>query len=478
MGLRFPKERLAELAQKMAALGRQAGFKELDHYLLQLMSAPLSQERMSDLAAALTIGETYFLRDPKSYRVLEETVLPELIAARRHTGKSIKIWSAGCSSGEEPYSIAILLSRLLRDLSDWQITLLGTDINPLALERACLGVYSKWSFRNAPAWLLEYFTPRPDGGFEIVPRIREMVHFSRLNLADNVERRSALTDGMDIIFCRNVMLYFHAAQIESTLARFHAALKQGGWLFVGPTEVDHQKLRGFSCHYFEGALVLRKSEPRHRRQRPAVPVLHNLPLEVPVSRAHGEGETSFKPAPAAPAAPEPAAAPVASIEQTTVPAEQASALYQAGDYEKAAQIVLAGPAHAENLALAARCYANLGRYQEALAQCEKALSQDRLSAPTHYLLSMIQEQLGDGDGALRSLERALYLDHDYLLAYFALGNLRRKRGERRQSQQSFANALRLLQRLDPGEVLPEAEGMTAGTLAQLIKGINGSNVPG
>ncbi|MBJ6750360.1 chemotaxis protein CheR [Geomonas sp. Red421] len=443
----------------MTALAREAGFEDLDHYLFQLMAAPLSREQMKALCGALTIGETYFLRDPKSYRVLERQILPGLIAARRRGGRTLKIWSAGCSTGEEPYSIAIVLSRLLQDLPEWDITLLGTDINEEALERAHRGVYSKWSFRNAPQWLMEYFTPVGEGHFEIVPHIRNMVHFSQLNLA--AERGNALTGGTDIIFCRNVMLYFHPEQIEKTVARFHAALKPGGWLFVGPTEVDHQRLRGFSCHHYDGALVLRKGEPRRKTPRPPAP--------VPVPMA-ASSVASAPPAAATDRLYHGASAlPVGPLPDSI---EQAHAAYRAGEYQEAARLALLAPHLPENLALAARCYANLGRYQEAREQCEKALLLERLNAHTHYLLSMILEQMGDGAAAEAALKRALYLDHDYLLAYFALGNLCRKRGELREAEQSFANALRLLQRYDPAEVLPDAEGITAGLLTQLIKGMN------
>ncbi|GFO65620.1 chemotaxis protein CheR [Geomonas paludis] len=458
-GLHFPEARLRDLAQKMTTLAREAGCEDLDHYLSQLMAAPLSRQQMKSLCGALTIGETYFLRDPKSYRVLERHILPGLIAARRRGGKTLKIWSAGCSTGEEPYSIAIILSRLLHDLPEWNVTLLGTDINEEALERAQRGVYGKWSFRNAPQWLMEYFTPVGEGHFEIVPRIRSMVHFSQLNLAE--DRGSAFTSGADIIFCRNVMLYFHPEQIETTVGLFHAALKPGGWLFVGPTEVDHQKLRGFSCHHYDGALVLRKGEPRRKAQRPSAPV----PAPAAAARVA-----------AAPPAPAPAglSAGASSLPAEPVPGgiEQAQDAYRAGQYQEAARLALLAPHLPEHLALAARCYANLGRYQEAREHCEKALLLERLDAHTHYLHSMILEQMGDGAAAEAALKRALYLDHDYLLAYFALGNLCRKRGELREAEQSFANALRLLQRYDPAEVLPDAEGITAGLLTQLIKGMN------
>ncbi|WP_239027912.1 CheR family methyltransferase [Geomonas subterranea] len=465
MGLHFPERRFPELAQKMAALGRESGFVDLDHYLYQLMAAPLSSEQLKALSGALTIGETYFLRDPKSYRVLEERVLPALIAARRRGGKTLKIWSAGCSTGEEPYSIAIILTRLLRDPGEWKITLLGTDINEEALERARRGVYGKWSFRNAPEWLMEYFTPLGDGQFEIIPRIRQMVQFGQLNLAGDAAGAGSLTSGMDVIFCRNVMLYFHADQIEKTVARLHGALKQGGWLFVGPTEVDHQKLSGFSCHHFDGAVLLRKGEPRRKSVRPAV-------LPGPGEAFAAAPSPAAPPATGVPQARYTAGAPVPPADQLPASVEQARAAYRAGEYLEAARLSLSAPHLAECLTLAARCYANLGRYQEAREQCEKALQLERLDAHSHYLFSMILEQLGDAEGAEASLKRALYLDHDYLLAYFALGNLCRKRGEIREAEQSFANALRLLQRYDPAEVLPEAEGITAGMLSQLIKGMN------
>ena len=500
MGLHFPKFRLPELAQKMTSLGREAGYADLQSYMLWLMSAPLSKKQMEVLAGVLTIGETYFLRDPKSYRVFEEELLPDLIKARRSTDKTLRIWSAGCSTGEEPYSIAILLSRVIPDLADWKITLVGSDINPRAIERGRLGIYSKWSFRNAPGWLLEYFSAEPDGSYQIVPRIRNMVRFAHLNLADPGGPSSPLTEGMDIIFCRNVMLYFHAAQIKKTIARFHSALKNGGWLFVGPTEVDHQTLSGFSCRQFDGALVLRKTDQRQEEQLSERPVWlpeATLPQPLQAGAALPSLAQSPKTGASLPSLLQPAAtgnraaarakkgsAVHSGLPEQNAPSEkrpgsaleEAQALYRAGRYEQAALLALGTPKaaqQAETLALVAHAYANIGRLDEARRYCEKAIARDRLSAQNHYLLSIILEQQGDSDGAVRSLKHALYIDHDYLLAYFALGNLCQQRGEQKKAQQSFANALRLLQRRDPHEVLPEAEGMTAGTLAQLIRSAEG-----
>lgn len=514
MGLHFTRERLPELEQKMAAAGREAGYAEVEKYLLWLMSAPLSREQLDMLARTLTIGETYFLRDPRSYQVLEEQLLPGLIAARRTTDKSLRIWSAGCSTGEEPYSLAILLSRVIPDLADWKITLVGSDINPLALERGRQGVYSQWSFRNAPSWLMDYFSKREDGRFEIVPRIRDMVRFCQLNLADAGGGVAGDdTHDMDIIFCRNVMLYFDAAQIAKTMARFHAALKISGWLFVGPTEVDHSIFKGFSSRHYGGAFVLCKGSapseatatpwpgilPRdrkrsvHREERAssaqplwlAAPGPHNGAAPADKSRNVPAGKTGAAlPQQSGPVLPELNGP--ALPEQTGAGAEampgasgyaEALELYQAGRYEQAAERALqgldAGQEQALSLALGARAYANIGRFEEARQCCEGAIACDTLNAHNHYLLSIILEQQGDTAGAVTSLKHALFVDHDYLIAYFALGNLNRQCGEHAESERNFANALRFLERRDPQEVLAEAEGMTAGGLAQMIRAMTG-----
>jgi chemotaxis protein methyltransferase CheR len=486
MGLHFPKERLFELEQKMASLAKEAGYADLEKYLLFLMSAPLTGKQLDMLARTLTIGETYYFRDPRSYQVLEEQLLPGLIAERRSAGKTLRIWSAGCSSGEEAYSLAILLSRTIPDIASWKITLLASDINPQALERGRRGVYGQWSFRNAPPWLMDYFSKRPQGDFEIVPRIRSMVRFSQLNLAEDCWPSAGdATEGMDLIFCRNVMLYFDQAQIERTMRKFHAALKEGGWLFVGPTEVPHGNLDGFSRLHYGGAFVLCKGEAGLQAGADAWP---ELP-QADHGQAAAAKQAAPPPAALAPDPVVPLVAAAASLNRSL--AEETSAgdklspgalcyaqaleLYRSGSYQEAAARILnccdagQGEVGAEALALAARAQANTGRFAEARACCEQAIARNRLSADNHYLLSIILEQLQDTAGAIKSLKHALYIDHDFVLAYFALGNLNRQCGDHKESQRNFANALRLLERRHPHEVLEEADGMTAGGLAQMIR---------
>jgi len=484
MGLHTKDERLNELAQRVDSLSRDFGYDDPEACMLWLMSAPLSREQADILARSLTIGETYFFRDPQSYRVLEEQVLPEIIRARRTGEKTLRIWSAGCSTGEEPYSIAILLSRILPDLHDWNIMLLATDINPVALEKGLQGVYGNWSFRDAPQWLMNYFRKRKDGRFEIIPAIRKMVRFKYLNLAQECYP-SLLnsTNAIDIIFCRNVMLYFSPTLIEKVLARFHNALPDGGWLFVSPTEVSCRPLDGFSCRRFPGAVAYRKGGPDGEPgglwsgapESPALPgaAAAKGPVATPVLF---DIPAALPPAPAVPA---PAAG---SVEESRCAAAditfrdsylEAVALYDKGSYESAAgkvkAILAAGQDNTDALELLAKSYANLGRLAEARQCCEDAIAADKLRAHNHYLLSIILEELGEPGEAAAALKRALYIDQDYVIAHFALGNMNRQAGKKKEAERNFSNALQILEKREPGEVLVDAEGMTAGRLAEIIR---------
>ena len=135
MGLYFPKDRRKELERGLRSVAPEFGFEDPEACTRWLISSTLSKSQLGVLAGHLTVGETYFFRDKKYFAILEEKILPELIELRRTTGKYLRIWSAGCCTGEEPYSLAILLDKILGDTKDWNITILATDINPTFLRR-------------------------------------------------------------------------------------------------------------------------------------------------------------------------------------------------------------------------------------------------------------------------------------------------------------------------------------------------------
>lgn len=459
LGLNFPPQRWGDLERGIAAAARAVGALDAESYARRLLSAPLTQNQVEVLASYLTVGETYFFREKRSLEVLEEHILPELLSLRRGE-RRLRIWSAGCCTGEEPYSIAMLFDRLIPDPEEWNVTILATDINPQFLRRAAEGVYGDWSFRDTPAWVRErYFKRTRDGRFELHPHIRKRVTFSYLNLADDVYPSLAnSTNAMDVIFCRNVLMYFTSERAKQVAANLHRSMVDGGWLIVSPTETSSILFSRFAAVEFPGAVLYRKlvaTEPRAVGARYPVPVLVKEPenLEPP--------EPTILPGPDV--------AGSVSLDATLESGQPAT--------EPGEALASKQDDHRETPSLVARAYANQGKFAEAVGWCEKAIAADKLNPAYHYLLATIQQEQGQGDAAVQSLMRALYLDPDFVLAHFTLGNFRLSQGRRREAERYFRNALALLQKHPPGEVLPESEGLTAGRLSQIIASVQSSLPP-
>ncbi|MCL5288077.1 MAG: chemotaxis protein CheR [Acidobacteria bacterium] len=473
-GLHFQSERWPELGRAVGFAAREFGFGEIESCLQWLVSAPLEKRQIEILASYLTVGETYFFREQKTFDVLEEQVLPELIRSRRERDRRLRVWSAGCCTGEEPYSVAILLHRMIPDLRDWNINILATDINPRFLQKATEGIYSEWSFRGTSPGLKErYFKNVRNGRFEILPHLKNLVSFSYLNLAEDAYP-SLLnqTNAMDIIFCRNVLMYFHPDCARRAVGNLHRSLADGGWLIVSPSEVSHILFSDFSTVSFPGTTLYRKNGEESGSAEVFPATLTEEPMGVlePLGPCNVESGWENEPVPSLPSAategpwiPEP----------QPDPYQEGLALYERGLYEKAAakiEVVLSGDSKdAIAMTLLARAYANQGKLGEALEWCEKGIAADKLNPASHYLRATILQECGQAEGAVLSLKRALYLDPTFVLAHFALGNLAQRLGKRGEAKQHFENALVLLSRAQPEEILPESEGITANRLTEVIR---------
>jgi chemotaxis protein methyltransferase CheR len=475
MGFHFPRERWLDLERGMRSVTRAFEFDDMESCVQWLVAAPVTRSRIEILASHLTVGETYFFRERQSFDLLEARVLPELINRRRATERRLRIWSAGCSTGEEAYSIAILLKRMIPDLEDWQITVLATDINPQSIKKAVDGVYSEWSFRSVNPELKEkYFAKRQNGRYELLPEIKRLVTFCYLNLVEDCYP-SLLnnTNAMDIIFCRNVLMYFGSERTKQVVRKLHLSLLDGGWLIVSPCETSHILFEQFATVNFPGPIFYRKDN-KVSRALPAsfeaktrfspesvTPLFLNATpkLEIPVVEPPAEL--------IAPAIPE---AKKADSEEMVY--GESLLLYEQGFYEEAAQklstLLAAEPSDAEGLALLARVYANQGKLAEAGRCSEQAVAADRLNPSYHMLQAAILQEQGAVFEAARALHRALYLEPNLVLAHFALGNIARRQEKVREAAKHFDNARALLGGYAPDQVLPEFDGMTAGRLMEMI----------
>ena len=169
MGLHFPVEQLETLCRNLISAAHEFGFHNNDEFFNWLLTTTLNKDQIETISSYLTISETYFWRERQVFSALTDYILHKLINSKKSKDKTIRIWSAGCSSGEEPYSLAIALHKTIPDLKDWNIKILASDINPEALKKAVSGIYTNWSFRACPDWLkANYFHSVGDGRFEIL----------------------------------------------------------------------------------------------------------------------------------------------------------------------------------------------------------------------------------------------------------------------------------------------------------------------
>ncbi len=483
MGISFPQERRADLERGIIAVAGELGCPNPESCIEMLISSPLTKGHLEALAGSFTTGETYFFREAGSFGILEREVLPDLIRRRRED-KRIRIWSAGCATGEEPYSIAILLSRLMPDITEWDITILATDVNPRSLAKAVQGVYGNWSFRDVPAWVKEgYFRKKADSRFEVLRRVREMVTFSCHNLAaDAYPSLANNTNAMDMIFCRNVLMYFAEEAEMQVIRQFSRSLVEGGWLVVGPCETSKALREEFSTPAFPGGVFYRKPSGKEKQTHDNLFRLEDAKgraagLDAPFFRSEAAEFALGEKAAATPVL-TPASVPEERTGNLPRPADsyaEACRFYAEGLYTDAEAKLLAlleaEPGNLPAMSLLARVYANEGRLLEALPWSEKAVAEDKMDPEHHYLRATILEEQGRAEDAAEALRRALYLEPDFVIAYFALGNLSRRQGRLREAGKYFQNALTLLGRQAKDEIVPGSDGLTAGRMIEIILAI-------
>ncbi|HMA38150.1 MAG TPA: CheR family methyltransferase [Chloroflexia bacterium] len=404
LGLHFPPDRWADLARILHTAAPALGYADGAAYSRALLEGPWTAARVAALAPYLTVGETYFFREPQAFETLEIAILPALIQARRATSRQLRVWSAGCCTGEEAYSLAIWLRRVLPDWRDWHLTILATDLNPQFLQQAAAGIYGEWSFRATPAWVKGgYFQPAGPGTYALDPAIKQMVSFAPLNLAGPGYPSAANnTAGLDLIFCRNVLMYFTPDRVRQVIQNLHQALSEGGVLVVSSTELSPVLFGQFRAITFPRITLYRKeaspppaSAPSPGAALPGVPPLSAPPL----------GAADPRPGP-----PRRPAPPIVD---------------------------------ARALALRAQICADQGRLAAAQDWIDQAIAADDLDAAYHYLRATILQEQGAVAAALDSFRRALYLDPQLATAHFALGHLLLRQGKTAEAARHFAQ-VRLL----------------------------------
>ena len=385
---------------------------------------------LDDLVADVTVGETYFFRDPAQFEVLHSDILPDLLA--RH-GRALRAWSAGCASGEEAYSLAIALAECGAGPTS---TVLGTDISRQALRRAERAQYGQWSFRGDADELREHYFENVGGLRRPLQSLRRGVRFEWLNLAAPAEPTIALLiSGMHLIFCRNVLIYLTPDSIAAVARRLHDSLVPGGWLVCGASDPGLAEHAPFEVLVLGRRVLYRRADPATgssfipRAMAPSSGAIRSGPAERSATLVRSPQRTPVRER-GAPATP------------TLVPSEvvaQVRALADAGQHRAAAELVVAG------------------------------LKAMPASAELHYLSAIICLDRGDPGAAAAAARRACYLDPDLVVAAITLAAALRLSGDLRGARRVYRRIRSQLADRPEMDLVPLGDGERIGGLRRSVE---------
>lgn len=452
-GMVFFSDKDEDLSRILGHRFKDLGLSSCSRYLDLLLAGDKGKRELDTLIAELTIGETYFFRHKEQFDALRDTVLPEVIERNRESRK-IRIWSAGCATGAEPYSVAMLIRKNLGHLvKDWTIDILATDINKKFLAIAKRGIYRPWALRVTSDSVRDAcFKDLGGDQWELKSQYRDAVTFQYHNLVENPF--PSLIDNLfafDVILCRNVTIYFERETVRRLINQFHDSLVDGGWLLAGHSETDLELFRAFQTINVPGAVVYQRSAEEGAQGS-----------IVDLRPAGGEGTPDAW----QPSLLEPLEQPDGPSLLDSVAEEPPSEVPEA-DTGRLSAVVQTG--HESDLRQIRRL-ADLGQWWEAIGRCEELLDQDRSEPAVHLYYALILEQMDNMAAAEQALRQAIFLDRNFVLPHYHMGLFLQRKGDLGGARKSFATVERLLADVDEATPLDdEDDGMTAGQLKSLAR---------
>lgn len=491
-GILFPESRYMDLARYLSAACRTLCIPDSGSCLV-LLDDPSSREKILDaLVDHITVGETYFFRDRYLFSYLRNEYFQRIIGERRKEGQLyLRIWCAGCSSGEEPYSVAMLLRYLLADISDWDIYLLGTDINQGKLDQAAIGEYSRWSFREEPIVPVNgYFVPVSDNRVRIDTGIKKMVKFTRLNLVEDTMFYDSVSPvSLDLILCRNVLMYFSTDIAEKVVESLVKSLKPGGILIVSPQEigiVSHPEIRMEQ----DGPVFFHVKGDRHTESPPGMV----FPYPEPVADIPGLESPEDK---ILPPWQDLSLVPVISgiySDEEMFPSPEPNEIkkdenqfefFLSQDRPDDAGSYLLEQLHAREISLNSgfsrqieeliRTYAGKGEYTRALGWSDRMIAEEPLNSRAYLLKGAIFEEQQRYEDAILSFRQSLYADPGYIPGHLAIAGVYAKIGKKEDARHHYTLAVEALSILPDDTIVEETEGIPAGKMKVMLHMILGSN---
>lgn len=419
-GLSFSSSRRSEARVAVHRFMTKAGITDGSRYVVTLEHEPVV---LDGLIAELTVGETYFFREPRQFDLILSEVIPHLTALRG-ANHLFRIWSAGCASGEEAYSLAILFDEA--NLGD-RVRILATDISRAALSRAQKATYSAWSLRGESKRLIDRYLHKEGSRFKLEDHIRHRVKFRHLNLAKDSYRSVGATD-LDLILCRNVLIYLEGEAVGAIARRFHRSLATGGYLFTGPSDPLLSDFAPFHTLVTEAGIIYRKGKPSAKP-----PARLTTAISVPTFT------------PAQPAAVSAEKRPVAKQVAPPSKPKEPTAISEA---EKIREL------------------ANSGNTEAAATQAAEAMKANPSSQELMFLRAMLLMDIRQISEAEKLLRKLLYSNRSLAVGHYAFGTALLGMGNLKEAQRAYRNAAREARKLPADEVLALSDGEKAGKFAE------------
>jgi chemotaxis protein methyltransferase CheR len=469
------------LRERLAATGWDAAT------YLEWLSGPMADAEWRLLAPLLTVTETYFLRGRDHFTAFVETVLPERLRDRP-AGKPLRLLSAGCASGEEAYSMALLLREHAGRLGEWPVEILGVDLNREALAKARAARYSAWSLREAPPAIRRKYFHAEHNQFVLDETIVGAVRFEERNLMEHLD--DLWQPGrFDVVFCRNVLMYFQTDVAARIVARIERALAPGGFLFLGHAETLRGLSQAFHLRWEHDTFFYQSRVGNERISSLAVREGAQGSGTSAVTAVTGDaatasdagwmeeiGRASVRIAQLAESTARVSAPPIA----TPALAVDAAALGRVFDLQRQERfgealarlqdLPSATTADADLQVLQAMLLVNCGRLAEAEALCRPLVDRDELNAGARYIAALCREHAGDLAAAAVHGAAAAYLDPTFAMAPFHLGLICKRTGRLAEAQAHFEAARALLLKEDPVRLLVFGGGFSREALIQVCQG--------
>ncbi|MCH9644018.1 MAG: hypothetical protein K0U29_04860 [Gammaproteobacteria bacterium] len=444
-GLTAQEHQVPKLSHVLDQLLEQGQYSTFDAFFADVQQKSLSSPEYKILIEILTVGESYFFRDQHQMSFLQNVWLPELIERKRKAGsRSIRIWSAGCSHGQEIYSIAIMLRTLIKDLDDWFLHLIGSDINAKSISKSIQGKYTMWSMREISEEALSKNFQVVGNDYYLQENIRKMASFFCHNLVDDSYPTIMNgTNSLDLIICRNVLLYFDDKTAGSVIRRFETCLEPGGILLLGLSDIQLQDMPSEFILKKSNNVVYFARTRDENMQKHAIKRPHIIEDTKHIIKKISEINNATATAPKAPRK-------ISNIDT----------IHDLCKQEKWREVVSYAESHSDEvrndtsiLLYKAMALIHLKKLEAAMKVCQDALKINELDHQNYLLQALIFQESNKVEEAERTLRQSIFLNADFVDAHYFLGLLLLRQNKTHKGLKELRIALKKLNEQNPEQQL-------------------------